>query len=174
MSDLALNEDGSRWFVVETHPRAEATALLNLARQGFDAYCPKIWKRRRHARRVEDVQVPFFPGYVFVLLDIARQRWRPIRSTFGVRRLVQFSDRPTPVPDGLVEMIKAREAPDGAIPANPPPFAPGQAVRVREGAFAELEGLFDCAMDDHRVVLLLSLMGRQVRVRVPTLVVEAV
>ena len=174
MADLAFDDDRPRWFVVETQPRAEATALRNLARQGFDAYCPKIWKRRRHARRVEDVQVPFFPGYLFVLLDIARQHWRPIRSTFGVRRLVQFSDRPTPVPEGLIEMIKAREAPDGAMPAGPPPFRHGQAVRVRDGSFAELEGLFDCAVDEHRVVLLLSLMGRPVRVRVPTLAVEAV
>lgn len=176
MTEIAADSGPTQpqWFVVETHPRAEATALTNLERQGFTAYCPRIWKQRRHARRVDQVRVPFFPGYLFVLIDLARQRWRPIRSTFGVRRLVQFADRPAPVPDGVVERIRARETADGAIPAAPPPFRPGQPVRVAHGAFADVDGLFDCAVDQHRVVLLLNLLGGRVRVRLPALAVEAV
>jgi transcriptional antiterminator RfaH len=76
------------WYVVHTHPRAEAKALLNLDRQGFSCYLPRYLKRRRHARRLETVAAPLFPRYLFVALDLACQRWWSIRSTFGVADLV--------------------------------------------------------------------------------------
>ena len=38
------------WYVVHTHPRAEAKALLNLDRQGFSCHLPRYLKCRRHAR----------------------------------------------------------------------------------------------------------------------------
>ena len=59
------------WYVVHTHPRAEAKALLNLDRQGFSCYLPRYLKRRRHARRLETVAAPLFPRYLFVALDLA-------------------------------------------------------------------------------------------------------
>ncbi|MCH7693162.1 MAG: transcriptional activator RfaH, partial [Proteobacteria bacterium] len=40
-----------RWYVVHTHTRGEPLAVVNLRRQGLDAYLPQYSKRRRHARR---------------------------------------------------------------------------------------------------------------------------
>ena len=85
------------WYVVHTHPRAEAKALLNLDRQGFTCYLPRYLKRRRHARRVETVAAALFPRYLFVDLDLATQQWWPIRSTFGVADLVFNGGQPAPV-----------------------------------------------------------------------------
>ena len=56
-SDIA-----AAWYVVHTHPRAEAKALLNLDRQGFSCYLPRYLKRRRHARRLDTVAA-VFPRY---------------------------------------------------------------------------------------------------------------
>ena len=60
----------NRWYVAQTHAQAEAKALLNLARQGFQSYLPQYVKRRRHARRVEWVKAPLFPRYLFVRFDL--------------------------------------------------------------------------------------------------------
>lgn len=163
------------WYVVQSHPRAEAVAETNLKRQGYLTYCPRYLKQRRHARRVETVAAPFFPCYLFVSMDIRRQRWTPIRSTIGVRQIIALGDGPAPVPEGVVDALMARQNDTGFIDnsaANP--FKKGDRVRVTDGAFADLEGLFECSMDEHRVILLLDMLGRRVRVRLPTVSVEAV
>src|SRR3954468_9168362 len=107
-SDIATSDIAAAWYVVHTHPRAEAKALLNLDRQGFSCYLPRYLKRRRHARRLDWVAAPLFPRYLFIGMDLATARWRAIRSTIGIAGLVCHGDQPTPVPFGIVEGLKAR------------------------------------------------------------------
>ena len=57
------------WYVVETLPRAELVAQSHLQRQSFGCFFPQFEKTRRHARRVDRVLAPVFPGYVFVRFD---------------------------------------------------------------------------------------------------------
>ncbi len=157
-----------RWYVVHAHARAEAKALFNLTRQGFSAYLPRYLKRRRHARRTECVPSPLFPRYLFVSMDIEAVRWRAIQSTFGVAHLVCHGDRPTPVPEGAVEEIRAREDVNGMVELRPlASLKKGDRVEIVSGALADQVGLFDEIVDSQRVVILLKLLGRQVRVRVP-------
>ena len=85
------------WYVVNTHPHQEARAELNLRRQGFDAYLPRLVRQRRHARRVDMTSVALFPGYLFVRLDAEAQPWRVINNTFGVRRILCDGEQPLPV-----------------------------------------------------------------------------
>ena len=161
-------ETTKRWFVVQTQARAEAKALYNLRRQGFEAYLPQYLKRRRHARRTDVVPAPLFPRYMFVRMDPSRTQWRPIRSTIGVTDLVCTGNRPAPVPDGIVEDIQSRQNDNGFVVVKPAShFKKGEAVFIVAGALADHQGLFECATDEERVVLLLDLLGRKVRVEVP-------
>ena len=155
-----------RWYVAETHPHAEAKALHHLERQGFVAYLPQYAKLRRHARRTDEVRAPLFPRYLFVRIDVARAAWRAIRSTVGVARLVSQGGAPAPVPDGIVEEIRERENARGLV-VMAPRYRPGEKLRILTGAFADQVGLFECASDEHRVVLLLEMLGRKLAVRVP-------
>ena len=154
-----------RWFVAHTQPQAEARAVLNLERQGFATYLPRYLKQRRHARKVEVVPVPVFPRYVFVAIDLGRQRWLSIRSTVGVSRLVCQGDAPLPVPDGVVEAMLRRHDEAGFVRmAAPPGLRVGDKVRVLGGAFEEALGLFESITDEQRVTILLDMLGRKVRV----------
>lgn len=157
-----------RWYVAHTQPNAEAKAVFHLERQGFTAYLPRYLKQRRHARRTEIVPASVFPRYLFVAMDLEAARWRAIRSTIGVSHLVCNGDRPMPVPHGIVEDIRARQDEHGyVILGRQIPFRQGDAVRIGAGAFADQVGLFECMSDEERVVLLLELLGRQVRITVP-------
>ena len=157
-----------RWYVVNTRPRAEGLALANLDNQGFRAYLPRFLRRRHHARRIETVAAPLFPGYLFVALDLLVTRWRAVHSTIGVKRLVCNGEQPTAVPVGVVEDIRACEDEAGlVIMTKQALFRKGDAVRIMAGALCDQIGLFDCATDGERVIVLLELLGRQVKVRVP-------
>lgn len=153
----------TRWYVVQTHPNAEAKALAHLNRQGFRAYLPRYRKSRRHARKVEIVKAPLFPGYMFVELDVTTEQWRPIRSTVGVTRLICNGDTPVPVPAGIVEDIVARETEDGLLDVtDPSPWKPGDTVQVIDGPMTGQVGWFQKLADKDRIMVLLELLGRQV------------
>jgi transcriptional antiterminator RfaH len=162
------------WYVVHTQPSAEAKASWHLRNQGFEIYLPRHQKRRRHARRVELVAAPLFPRYLFLAMDLATARWRAVRSTVGVSGLVMHGERPAAAPAGVVEAIKAREDGKGFIPIPlEPEFSKGEKVIILGGALGGLTGLFECATDEERVVLLLDLLGRQLRVAVPIATIKA-
>lgn len=155
------------WYAVQTQPRAELKAAEHLARQGFPSYLPRYLKRRRHARRVDTVIAPLFPRYLFVMIDMATQRWRSIQSTIGVSHIVSNGDDPARVPTGIVDELRLREDARGFIQFDARQrYAAGDKVRIVDGAFAECVGLFDRMTDDERVAVLLELLGRKVRVLV--------
>lgn len=158
---------GGFWSVVQVQPRAEEKARQHLANQGFAPYLPRYRRRVRHARRIEMVLRPLFPGYLFVQLDPAKTRWRSINGTVGVRRVLTDGEAPRHVPDRIVDEIMAREDETGAVTLLPPAFVRGQPVRIIEGPFADCDGLFQEMRDDQRVVLLFTLLGREVRTVVP-------
>lgn len=155
----------SEWFVLQTHVNSEAKAARNLLRQGFEVYLPRYLKRRSHARKTENVPAPLFPRYMFVKIDRAVQRWRPIQSTFGVSHMVLNGAEPAHVPAEVIDWLKAREDEHGMISMDRRVrFAIGDTVRVLAGAFADSLGLFEGTSDRDRVAILLDFLGRKVRV----------
>ena len=157
-----------RWFVVRTHPNEEFKALNNILRQGFDAYLPRYLTRRRHARKTDTVQKPLFPGYLFVGMDPETARWRSLNSTFGVSELICHSGQPTPVPDEVIDDIRHHEDESGyVILGERAGLKRGDKVRITAGAMADQVGIFDAPSDQHRAFLLLELLGRPVRVKMP-------
>jgi transcriptional antiterminator RfaH len=159
--------DGKRWYVVVTQPNREARAEENLLRQGFSVYLPRYLRTRRHARKTEVVARPLFPRYMFVCLDLARDRWRSVQSTFGVQSLVLNGDRPSEIAGPVVEAIREREGNDGYVRLMPAGFDKGAVVRVLDGIFEDSVGIFERVADRRRVAVLLQLLGREVMALLP-------
>lgn len=156
-----------RWYVAQTHPRAEGKAAEHLDRQGFRIYLPRFLKCRRHARRVDMVAVPLFPRYLFVAIDPVTQRWRAIQSTIGVSQLVCKGDAPAAVDDNIIAELRAREGNDGYVKLDQQPkFNPGDKIRLLDGVFTDCLGLYEGMRDSDRIAVLLDMLGRKVRVTV--------
>ena len=155
------------WCAVQTHARAEDKAAFHLRRQGYEVFLPKYLKRRNHARRIDWVSSPLFPRYVFVAIDPETTPWWAIRSTVGVSSLICFGDTPAAVPEKIISEIKARQNEKGLIKTHAGcAFKRGDKVRIVSGPLNDVEGLFEVPNDEDRVTILLSLMGREVKVRV--------
>ena len=162
-----------RWFVVQTRPNAESRAAQHLENQGFEVWLPEFLKKRRHARRTDMVRRPLFPRYLFVRIDLDAEQWRSILGTVGVIAMVG-GEPPTPVADAIVEALVQRCDADGLVAIDPAlGLKEGQPVRITEGPLADLEGIFLDIDDQARVAILLSLMGRKVRVQADAGSVEA-
>ena len=163
-----------QWYVVQTHAMAEEKAAFNLKRQGYGAYLPRYLKKRSHARRIDWVARPLFPCYLFVKMDVEATQWQAIRSTIGVSHFICLGEQPAPVPEGIVEAIIVREDENGLVGLSLGVlFEKGQEVEITNGPMAEISAIFDCVDDKDRVFVLIDLLGRQVRVRVPLEAVQA-
>jgi transcriptional antiterminator RfaH len=152
------------WAVVNTHPHREPVARDHLRRQGFDVYCPLMRRRRTHARRVENVLRPLFPGYLFVHVEVESMRWRPILSTVGVRALVRFGDRLALLDEAFLQNLRAREV-DGAIARPAMPYRVGQQVRLDGGPFDGVVATILSLDEKDRLVVLMDLLQRRVPAR---------
>ena len=156
---LAGNE---RWFLAHTLPKSERRAELHLGAQGFRTYLPQIRKTIRHARQLRTVRAPLFPRYLFVTLDLERDRWLSVRSTVGVSSLFTQDGWPVPVPVGIVESLI--EQCDGNVTRLDTRLVKGQHVRILSGPFADFVGTLKRLDPAGRVQVLLEMMGTSVPV----------
>lgn len=149
----------------QTYPNAEGTAERRLNRQLFATHLPRRMTRTsRHGKIVERVS-PCFPGYMFVLLDLAGEAWKAACYTRGLLRLLPVSESPIAV--RAEEVIGLHEAElDGALVSGI--VTPGSRLRVYRGSLAGQ--VIEClAVDDEKglVKALWECMGRKVETVVP-------
>lgn len=174
IQDTNTPQSTKQWFVVHTQTCQEMLALQHLLDQRFDAYLPRFKKIRRHARKVNEVLAPLFPRYLFVGIDLAVDLWRSINGTRGVAYLLTNAGQPLWIPDAIVEDLKAQEDANGVVPISIlDRFAPGDRVRVKEGAFEGQTAIVEQWTDQARVAMLLNFLGRDTRITLPAYVIEA-
>ncbi|MFA6031741.1 MAG: transcription termination/antitermination NusG family protein [Myxococcota bacterium] len=162
-SKRGLPGPASRWYAAAVFPGREEIAERHLGRQGFLSFVPRSEKTIRHARRLETRASAYFPGYMFVAVDISRQRWRSINGTLGVRSLVMQGERPLPVPSGLVERFIALTGEDGLLDFTGG-LNVGTAVRILSGPFADMIGRLDRLDSAGRARVLVAIMNGDVPV----------
>ena len=154
-------EQGERWFVARVLPHQENRAQFNLHRLGFRSFVPRLRRTVRHARRLQDALKPLFPGYVFIIIDLSKHRWRSVNGTFGVASLIMGAEQPRPVPSGVVEALVASCESRGAVRVDDS-LEVGQKVRIVSGPFAETLCRLAQLDDRGRVRVLLEIMGMEV------------
>ncbi len=157
----------NRWFVAKTRSNGETKASYHLRRQGFEIYLPMFMRRISHARRTSWQPRPLFPNYLFVQITESQQRWRAINSTIGISHLICDDKGPLPIPERVVDDLRDAEDERGIIhTGRKVPFEKGAAVQIMSGAFADHIGRYEGKTADERVIILLNLLGRQVRTQV--------
>jgi transcriptional antiterminator RfaH len=158
-----------RWYLVHVKPRGEAKAQVNLGRQGYEVYFPRVRELARHAGQWRERIGPLFPRYLFVRLDEGRDDFRPIHSTLGVATLVRFGSSYGGVSESVIRELRNRADPESGLHRLTPrsSFAAGSPVRLLSGPLEGLEGVFECESGSDRVTVLLHILGQQTAVRVP-------
>ncbi len=150
------------WYLVYTKPKEEERALLNLERQGYRCYLPRITVERCAKSGFVLKASPLFPRYIFVQIPehLLEPSWVPIRSTLGVSNIVLFGGLPAQVPLSLIDALKALEAHTHDVPREL--FASGEHVMITSGPFSGIEAVFKMRRGSDRVIVLITLLHKQV------------
>ena len=137
----------------------------------MEHFVPLYESVRQWKDRKVQLQLPLFPGYVFVRLALC-DRMRVLQVP-GVARLVGFNGLPCALPDSDIEALKAGLT--SGVRAEPHPYLTvGRRVRVRAGALAGLEGVLVRRKNSARLVISLDLIKRSVAVEVDASGLEAI
>jgi transcriptional antiterminator RfaH len=154
------------WYLIQTKPRQENLAKINLDKQGYVTYLPRVLKRRRKLQRYVEEASSLFPRYLFIQLNDGSDDWGPIRSTIGVFRLVRFGHIPARVPDYLIENLKSREDTQGFQIIQKKSFKPGDKVRIVDGPLEGYEAVIFSKSVKERTVLLMKLIESYIKIEV--------
>jgi transcriptional antiterminator RfaH len=163
-----MNYPDTAWRIAMTEPRQERIAAAYLIGRRFQVYLPTILKEvRRFRAGSHKVERPMFPSYLFVRFSLQMPHWERLFTTPGIRpgrSLLKANNHYAELPDEAVDAIKETENRlRGELVAGAF-FKVGDPVKVRINHFTELFAKVESLHDDERVVLLLSLLGRESRV----------
>lgn len=151
----------THWYALNSHPRKEDILCQHALAQGIETFYPRM--------RVSPVNPrskkirPYFPGYMFVHVDINNVglsvfQWMPF-----AKGLVSFGGEPAVVPDALIYSIQQRvkeiaqaggELFDG--------LKSGDSVMIHDGPFSGYEAIFDIRLPgSERVRVLLKMLSQR-------------
>ena len=161
------------WFAVYTKPRQEQIALENLERQGFSSFLPMaVNPYQRRSKKYPKIE-PLFPRYLFLNAAPDQQSLAPVRSTRGVCTLVRAGMQLIRVPDLIIDTIKSRCDPKtGLVRLEPVPVDVGDKVKVFDGPFAGIEGIFRERKGQNRALLLINILGTESTMEVDALLLQ--
>ncbi len=154
------------WYALRSKPRKEDVVWRQVKDQGVEIYYPRIRVQpvNPRARKIQ----PYFPGYMFVHVDLEKTglsafQWMP--HSIG---LVSFGGEPATVPENLIYAVEQRVAEIAAAGGEVfDGLKKGDTVRIEYGPFEGYEAIFDTRVPgSERVRVLLQLLSNQRQVSV--------
>jgi len=160
---LSAEQVEVRWFAAYTSANHEKRVAEQLMQRSVEHFLPLYGSLRKWRDRSVKLDLPLFPGYVFVRLAI-RDRLR-VLQTPGVAKLVGFNGMPAALPDDEIEALKKGMV--RGVRAEPHPFlSVGRRVRVKAGPLEGVEGIVVRRKNRLRLVISLDLIHRAAAVEV--------
>ncbi len=147
-----------KWYAIHTRSRHEKQVDLFLSERGVETLLPLVHTLSRRSDRKKYVDIPLFPGYLFVCAE--KERLYDVKFTRGVTRIIGTDiDAPTPIPDKQILDIKAIM--ETEVQLDPFPYLKkGRMVRVKSGPLKGLEGILVERKGHYKLVIRIDLLQK--------------
>ena len=152
------------WFILQFKSNSHHIAVKNLNRQGFETFLPLHDATSRKLTRFISTSKPLFPGYMFIRFNKVESKWHKINNTYGVSRLITFNTILKSIPTSFVDNLMRRYDSSGKL-LPIPEFKKGDQVTVLTGPFADFIANVEKYEVDHRIWILMDLMGRKTKIQ---------
>lgn len=149
------------WYVIRSKPNKEDFLAGQLNAYGITVFCPtvRIKPVNPRARKIK----AFFPGYLFIFVDLETVSASTLHWMPGAVNLVSFDGTPASVPSTLISAIERQVEQINASQQNLlKGLKPGDPVTIHDGPFAGYEAIFDGHISGReRVRVLLNFLQKR-------------
>lgn len=152
----------AHWYTLSVKPHKErSVAQLLSLKEELEVFFPslKVTPVNPRAAKVR----PYFPGYLFVRLDLETAGGNALEWIPGVHGLVRFGGIPATMPEHVVHALRkhlqnlGQQRTEWARPV----FRKGERVQIISGPLSGYEAIFEGQLDDQeRVRVLLACLNR--------------
>jgi len=161
----------TKWYAAYTSANHERRVAEQLALRGVEHFHPRYQVDRRWNRRWVVLDLPLFPGYVFVRIPWS-ERLRVLEVP-GVVYLVTFGGVPAALETGQIELL--RDCLASASKVLPHPFLQsGRRVRFCEGPFRGLAGVLQRRKGRNRLIVSIQVIQKSMSIEVDATTIEPV
>lgn len=163
---IELPEVGD-WFVLHTRSRQEKALAADLAARQVGCFLPLIRQVRQYGRRKMPMQMPMFPGYLFLRGSLDQvyeaDRTRRVAQIITVADQAQMD----------WELRNICEALSRQVTLDPYPYlTKGRAVEVRSGPLRGMQGIVEDRVRPERLLLQVDMLGRAMSVEIDGAIVD--
>jgi transcription termination/antitermination protein NusG len=157
------------WFVLRTKSRQEKVLAGEMRLRGIASYLPLLTCTKYYGGRKAMVEMPVFPGYLFLRGDID-QAYEADR-TRRVAQIIKVTDQ-----EKLDnELRNINLALTGKAALDPYPYLrAGVRVEVREGPFRGLQGVVEHGGRRDRLILQVDILGRAVSLEIDASLLDVI
>ncbi len=168
---MQCDEFAPQWFAAYTLPNHEKCVARQFSERSIPHNLPLYRSVRRWKDRKMLLDLPLFPGYVFVQISLL-DRVKVVQVPSLVR-LVGFGGKPAALPKDDLAAIQICLSQKLRIEPHPV-LQTGQRVRIMRGALAGIEGILVRRKGIARLVLSVDLIMQAVAIEVDAGEVEPV
>ena len=149
------------WYVMHSKPQKEVLLRERLRIQRIEVYLPAIRVKPVNPRARKEQ--PFFPGYLFIHVDLEQISVSELQRIPGATGMVCFGGELASVGDSLIRTIQKQvEEINDSADNYLDRMRPGDLVVIKDGPFATYKAMFDCRLSgSDRVRVLLELLQDQ-------------
>jgi transcription antitermination factor NusG len=146
------------WYAITTRSRHEKQVDSFLSERGIETFLPLVHTLSRRRDRKKYVDLPLFPGYMFVCTD--KERLFDIKFTRGVTRIIGTDiDAPTPIPEK--QILDLKSIAESEVQLDQYAYLKkGRAVRVKAGPLKGLEGILVERKGHYKLVIRIDLLQK--------------
>jgi transcription antitermination factor NusG len=172
---------GGNWYALRLRSRSEFAVRDALEAQGIESFLPTWEETVRWADRQAVTTRPLFSGYIFGRFDPATAQDAILRTRGVVQILGMVKSGPyrrgdcaVPVPESIPDEVIANLRLMAATPnaLSPCPYVAGEAVTVRCGTYAGVEGIVVKTDGEAHLVVSVEFLGRSCRVKIDAADIE--
>ena len=167
-SDIEKSEMYKRhekyWYAVYVRSRHEKKVYHLFEEKGLESSLPLIKTTRQWSDRKKKVEVPLFRGYVFIRIDIRKDKFN-ILKTDGVVKFIGIGKNPSRIPDEQIHWVHMIVEKSDTV-KNEKEIPVGQKVRVTAGPFKGVEGVAMRSGKQSRIVIVIESIMNAVSVEI--------
>lgn len=174
----------SKWYVIHTQTgveskvkanlesRAEVAGLRHLIQQILIP-TEKVSEVKAGKKRISERK--FFPGYILIQMELTDDSWYLVKNTPGISGFVGSGKNPIPLSEDEVNSIIVQQEEKTSKPKPKVEFSQGENVRVKEGAFANFNGVIEEINPNRgKLKVMVTIFGRQTPVELEYWQVEKI